>query len=98
MYIKIDKKIINLLAKSDLNKKDYQLKIINSKNHKRILKPYIKIDKKIRKFYKIEKYKFHQHRSLFLIDKIINNNKIVISNKASFGKKDFKYFIGYRNA
>ena len=25
-------------------------------------------------------------------------NKIVVSNKASFGKKGFKYFIGYRDS
>ena len=25
-------------------------------------------------------------------------NKIVVSNKVSFGKKDFKYFIGYKDA
>ena len=39
----------------------------------------------------IEKYKFHQHNSS--ISK--NNtdiNKIVVSNKVPFGKKDFKIF------
>ena len=30
--------------------------------------------------------------------KNIDINKIVVSNKASFGKKRFKYFISYRNA
>ena len=33
--------------------------------------------------------------------KTINNidiNKIAVSNKVSFGKKDFKYFIGYKDA
>ena len=30
--------------------------------------------------------------------KIININKIIASNKVSFGKKDFKYFIGYKDA
>ena len=25
-------------------------------------------------------------------------NKIVVSNKVSFGKKGFKYFFGYRDA
>ena len=25
-------------------------------------------------------------------------NKIVVSNKVSFGKKDFKYFFGYKDA
>ena len=27
----------------------------------------------------------------------ININKIVVSNKVSFGKKHFRYFIGYRD-
>ena len=39
----------------------------------------------------IQKQKFYQHKN-------IDINKIVISNKASFGKKEFKYFIGYNNA
>ena len=30
--------------------------------------------------------------------KNINNDKIVASSKVSFGKKGFKYFIGYRDA
>ena len=28
----------------------------------------------------------------------IDINKIVVSNKVYFGKKDFKYFIGYKDA
>ena len=30
--------------------------------------------------------------------KSIDINKIVVSNKVSFGKKGFKYFIGYKGA
>ena len=30
--------------------------------------------------------------------KNIDFNKIVVSNKDSFGKKGFKYFIGYEDA
>ena len=45
----------------------------------------------------IEKYKFHQHKNPILIERI-DINKIVVSNKASFGKKDFRYFIGYKDA
>ena len=30
--------------------------------------------------------------------KNIDINKIVVSNKVSFGKKGFKYFIGYKDA
>ena len=37
----------------------------------------------------IEKQKFHQHNT--------DSNKIVLSNKVSFGKKGFKYFIGYED-
>ena len=57
------------------------------------------MDKKIIKFdvTKIEKFKFHQHKSPFLIDNI-DINKIVVSTKVSFGKKDFKYFIVYKDA
>ena len=28
----------------------------------------------------------------------IDTNKIVVSNKIPFGKKDFKHFIGYKDA
>ena len=41
--------------------------------------------------------KFHQHKRPVSI-KNINIDKIVVSNKVSFGKKGFKYFIGYNNA
>ena len=44
----------------------------------------------------IEKYKFHQHKKPISIDNI-DINKIVVSNKVSFAKKDFKYFIGYKD-
>ena len=44
-----------------------------------------------------EKYKFHQYKSPILIDNI-DVNKIVVFNKTSFDKNDFKYFIGYKNA
>ena len=45
----------------------------------------------------IKKYKFHQHKSPISIDNM-DINKIVVSNKVFFHKKDFKYFIGYKNA
>ena len=44
----------------------------------------------------IKKQKFHQHKRPISI-KNININKIVVSNKASFGKKGFKYLIGYKD-
>ena len=57
------------------------------------------MDQKIIKFddTEIEKYKFYQHKSPFLKGNI-NINKIAVSNKVSFRKKDFKYFIGYKDA
>ena len=60
---------------------------------------YIKIDKIIIKFsnIEIEKQKFHQHKRPISI-KNININDIVAFNKPSFGKNDFKYFIGYEDA
>ena len=57
------------------------------------------MDKKIIKFddTEIEEYEFYQCESPILInDKDIN--KIVVSNKFSFGKQDFKYFIGYKDS
>ena len=57
-----------------------------------------KVDKEIITFgnIEIEKYKFHQHKSLILIHDI-NIDRIVVSNKVPFGKKGFKYFIGYED-
>ena len=46
---------------------------------------------------KIHKQKFHQHKRPISI-KNIDINKIVVSNKVSFSKKGFKYFIGYKDA
>ena len=45
----------------------------------------------------IEKYKFHQYKSYITINNI-DINKIAVSNKVPFIKKDFKYFIGYKEA
>ena len=44
----------------------------------------------------IEKQKFHQHKRPISI-KNIDINKIVVSNKVSFSKKRFKYFIGHKD-
>ena len=43
----------------------------------------------------IKKQKFHQCKKSI---KNIDINKIVVSNKVSFGKKGFKYFIDYKDA
>ena len=64
------------------------------------LKPYIiEMDKKIKQFdeTEIEKYKFYQHKSPFLIDNI-DFNTIVVSNEITFGKEDFNFFIDYKDA
>ena len=45
----------------------------------------------------IQKQTFHQHKRPISI-KNIDTNKMVLSNKVSFGKKGFKYFIGYKSA
>ena len=57
------------------------------------------MDKKIIKFddTEIEKCKFQQCKRSILINDI-NINKIVVSNKFSFGKQDFKYFMGCKNS
>ena len=44
----------------------------------------------------IQKQKFRQHKAPISI-KNRDINKIVVSNKVSFGKKAFKYFIGNNN-
>ena len=53
---------------------------------------------KITKFgdIEIQKQKFHQHKLPISI-KIIDINKIVVSNKVSSGEKAFKYLTGYKN-
>ena len=45
----------------------------------------------------IKKQKFHQHKRPISIKNIDVNEKVV-SNKVSFGKKGFKYFIAYKHA
>ena len=43
-----------------------------------------------------EKHSFHCHKNPFLIDEI-DINKLIVSNKVSFGKKGFKIFIPYKD-
>ena len=45
----------------------------------------------------IKKQKYYRYKRPISI-KDIDINKIVASNKVSFGKKGFKYFIGYKDA
>ena len=56
------------------------------------------MEKTITKFGDIKIYKqdFHQHKNLFF-KKSIDIDKIVVSNKVSFGKKEFKSFIGCKD-
>ena len=43
----------------------------------------------------IEKQKFHTHKNLISIYEV-NIDRILVSNKVLFGKKGFKYFLGYK--
>ena len=63
------------------------------------MKLYTTMDKTVTKLgdTEIEKHKFQQYK-WFISIKNIDINKIVASNKVFFGKKGFKYFIGYKNA
>ena len=45
----------------------------------------------------IQNQKFHQHKGPILINNI-DINKMLVSNKVSFGEKGLKYFIGYKDA
>ena len=62
--------------------------LINKKSEYYKLKKYMKFGD-----IEIEKQKFHHKRPVSM--KNIDINKIVVSNKVSFGKKIFRYFIGY---
>ena len=46
----------------------------------------------------MEKQKFHKRHKSPISIKNIDIKKIVVSNKVSFGKKGFKYFICYKDA
>ena len=61
------------------------------------MKAYIKIEKLI-KFgdFEIQKQKFHEHKGPISI-KNIDITTILVSDTVSFGKKGFKYFIGYKD-
>ena len=56
------------------------------------------MDKKIIKFddAEIEEYEFHQYKTPISINDI-DINDTVVSNKFSFDKQDFKYFIGCKD-
>ena len=60
------------------------------------MRAYIKVEE-ITKFRDIEIHNqtFHQHKEPISI-KNVDVDKIVVSNKASFCKRGFKYFIGYK--
>ena len=52
------------------------------------------MEKTIKKF--SDKQNFTKIKAYF--NKNIDNNKIVVSNKVSFYKRRFRYFIGYNDA
>ena len=62
--------------------------------HKNLLS-YLKMGKEILTFGNIEikKNKFYRNKSIFFKDEDIE--KILVSNKISFGEKNYTYFIGY---
>ena len=43
----------------------------------------------------VEKHEFYWHKSPVSINDV-DVSKILASNEVGFGKKDFKYFIGYK--
>ena len=46
--------------------------------------------------YETEKHNFHQHKSsISILD--VKIDRIVVYDKVPFGKKGFKYFIGYED-
>ena len=63
------------------------------------MKLYLKMVKKIIKFRdtEIKKQKIHQHKSPISIINV-HFNKVLGSNKASFCKKGFRYFLGHKDA
>ena len=44
--------------------------------------------------FKLEKNKFYRHKTPILL-KDVNIEKVLVSNKISFGEKYYKYFFGY---
>ena len=44
----------------------------------------------------LEQYRFHRYKQPILIENIYVD-ELVVSNKISLGKNDFKYFIGYKD-
>ena len=62
--------------------------------HKNLLS-HLKMDKEILTFgnIEIEKNKFYRNKTIFFKDEDIE--KTLVSNKISFGEKNYKYFIGY---
>ena len=44
----------------------------------------------------VEKYKFHQYKNPISIYDV-NTDKILVCSIVPFGKKGFKYFIGYKD-
>ena len=89
VYIKVNKKSHKFNSKSWFELKNGKLEI--KKANKKTLETYIKRDNKIIKFddAEIEKYKFYQHETPILIENA-DINKTVVSNKVSFGIKNFK--------
>ena len=71
---------------------------IKVKNYKfgkyKFLRAHVKMEKV--EDIEIHKQVFHQHKEPISI-KNVDIDKVIVSNKVSFGKKEFKYFIGYKD-
>ena len=80
---------INLMQNADLTEK------VNIIKHKNLL-PHIKMGKEILTSgdNEIEKNKFYRNKAPISL-KDVDTEKVLVSNKISFGEKSFKYFIGY---
>ena len=69
------------------------LKEVEHYKHKNLLSR-IKFGKELLGTLKLKKSKFYRHKaSIFLKD--VDVEKVLVSNKISFGEKNYKYFIGY---
>ena len=83
------RKAIKFMQNIDLNEKNGTLKNINLLSH-------VKMGEKIVKIGDIEfqKQKFQHYKNPIFLDGIDIDN-VLVSNKISCGKNNYKYFIGY---
>ena len=85
---------LNLLKVCQFYQRESNIMKVN--NYNEFIAIY-KTGKEIIMFGNIEvgKHKFHQYKSSFWINNM-DISKISVPNRVTFGEKDFKYFIGYK--